>query len=163
MISPESATRRGLRPKTGGPGQDGDRGSASLEAAVILPLVVILTLLVVQFVMLWHGRHVAQAAAQSAARTAAAYQSTAGAGQSAGTEYIAGVAPTLLTQFSVQVDRDAGQAVASVHAEVLAIVPFTSFTVDEQATSPIEAFTAVSREFSNAEGSSAANPSADGG
>jgi hypothetical protein len=50
-----------------------------------------------------------------------------------------------------------------VHAEVLTIVPFTSFSVDEQATSPIEAFTDVSREFSNAEGSSAANPSADGG
>jgi len=116
----------------------------SLEAAIILPLTVIITLLVVQFVMLWHGRHVAQSAAHTAARAAATYQSTAAAGRSAGTEYLASVAPKLLTESSVQGDRGAGQAVATVHAEVLTIVPFASFSVDEQATSPIEAFTDAS-------------------
>ena len=120
---------------------ENDRGSASLEAAIILPLLVVLTLLVVQFVMVWHGRHLAQAAAQSAARTAAAYQGTAAAGRSAGSGYIAAVAPRLLPQASVDVDRGAAQVVASVHADVLTIVPFTTFTVDEEATSPVEAFT----------------------
>ncbi|ACV79104.1 TadE/TadG family type IV pilus assembly protein [Nakamurella multipartita] len=131
----------GPRPQTGRRHNDGDRGSASLDAVVILPLVVVLTLLVVQFVMVWHGRHLAQAAAQSAARTAAAYQSTAAAGQSAGAGYIAVVAPRLLPRASVHVDRGGTQAAASVHAEVLTIVPFATFTVDEQATSPVEAFT----------------------
>src|SRR5664280_400237 len=51
-----------------------DRGDATVEAVIIVPVLVVLTLLVVQFVLVWHGRHVAQAAAQTAARSAAAYQ-----------------------------------------------------------------------------------------
>jgi Flp pilus assembly protein TadG len=48
---------------------------------IIVPIIVVLTLLVVQFVLVWHGRHVAQAAAQNAARSAAAYQAQPAAGQ----------------------------------------------------------------------------------
>ena len=48
-----------------------DRGSTAVEAVIIIPVIVVLTLLVVQFVLLWHGRHLAQAAAQTAVRAAA--------------------------------------------------------------------------------------------
>ena len=120
---------------------DRDRGSATVEAVLIIPLAVVATLLVVQFVLVWHGRHVAQAAAQSAARAAAAYRSTAAAGESVGADYLAGVAPTLLPGRSVRVTRDAAAATAAVHADVLTLVPFLTFTVDERATAPVEAFT----------------------
>ena len=74
-----------------------DRGDATVEAVIIVPVIVVLTLLVVQFVLVWHGRHVAQAAAQTAARSAAAYQApTRGAGRPPGTQYLAEVAPNLL-------------------------------------------------------------------
>ena len=87
-----------------------DRGDATVEAVIIVPILVVLTLLVVQFVLVWHGRHVAQAAAQNAARSAAAYQAQAAAGPAAGDDYLGQVAPHLLPGRSVTVTRDAAGA-----------------------------------------------------
>jgi Flp pilus assembly protein TadG len=111
-----------------------------VEAVIIVPVIVVLTLLVVQFVLIWHGRHVAQAAAQTAARSAAAYQVGPAAGQAAGEEYLAAVAPTLLPGRTVTVTRDAAAATAVVQAGVLTIIPFASFAVHERSTAPLEIF-----------------------
>lgn len=132
-------TRRRWRRVAGDP----DRGSATVEAVLIVPIVVVLTMVVVQFVLLWHGRHVAQAAAQTAARSAAAYQATAAAGQADGNAYLQQVAPNLLPGRDVQVVRDATTVTVNVHADVLSVIPFGSFTVDESASAPVEAFTAA--------------------
>ena len=107
---------------------------------IIVPILVVLTLLVVQFVLVWHGRHVAQAAAQTAARSAAAYQAQPAAGQAAGDDYLAEVAPNLLPGRSVTVTRDAAGAMAIVSADVLTVIPFAAFHIQEQATAPLEIF-----------------------
>ena len=117
-----------------------DRGDASVEAVIIVPVIVVLTLLVVQFVLVWHGTHVAQAAAQTAARTAAAYRADLGTGQAAGAAYLAEVAPNLLPGRTVTVAGDAVTITAVVHAQVLTIVPFTAFDLQESATAPRERF-----------------------
>ena len=117
-----------------------DRGDATVEAVIIVPILVVLTLLVVQFVLVWHGRHVAQAAAQTAARSAAAYQAQPAAGQAAGDDYLAEVAPNLLPGRSVTVTRDAAGATAIVTADVLTVIPFAAFHIQEQATAPLEIF-----------------------
>jgi Flp pilus assembly protein TadG len=121
----------------------GDRGDVTVEAVIIVPVIVVLTLLVVQFVLIWHGRHVAQAAAQTAARSAAAYQGQPAAGQAAGEEYLAAVAPTLLPGRTVTVTRDATAATAVVQAGVLTIIPFAAFAVHERSTAPLEIFVAA--------------------
>ena len=118
----------------------GDRGEATVEAVVIIPVIVVLTMLVVQFVLVWHGRHVAQAAAQTAARSAAAYQADPGAGSAAGDAYLAEVAPNLLPQRSVTASVDAGSATVTVQADVLTVIPFASFDIHETATLPREIF-----------------------
>jgi len=107
---------------------------------IIVPILVVLTLLVVQFVLVWHGRHVAQAAAQNAARSAAAYQAQAAAGPAAGDDYLGQVAPHLLPGRSVTVTRDAAGATAIVSADVLTVIPFAAFHLQEQATVPLEIF-----------------------
>jgi len=117
-----------------------DRGNATVEAVIIVPVIVVLTLLVVQFVLVWHGRHVAQAAAQTAARSAAAYQAQPAVGQAAGDEYLAEVAPNLLPGRVVSVTRDAAGATAIVTAGVLTVIPFAAFQIQEQATVPLEIF-----------------------
>ena len=117
-----------------------DRGDATVEAVIIVPVIVVLTLLVVQFVLVWHGRHVAQAAAQNAARSAAAYQAQPAAGQAAGDDYLAEVAPNLLPDRSVTVTRDAAGATAIVSADVMTVIPFAAFHIQEQATAPLEIF-----------------------
>ena len=117
-----------------------DRGDATVEAVIIVPVIVVLTLLVVQFVLVWHGRHVAQAAAQNAARSAAAYQAQPAAGQAAGDDYLAQVAPHLLPGRSVTVIRDAAGVTVIVSADVLTVIPFAAFHIQEQATAPLEIF-----------------------
>ena len=117
-----------------------DRGNASVEAVIIVPIIVLLTLLVVQFVLVWHGRHVAQAAAQSAARSAAAYQADPAAGQAGGNQYLAEVAPNLLPGHAVTVTRDADTVTVTVSAHVLTVIPFASFDVQEKATAAQEMF-----------------------
>ena len=117
-----------------------DRGDATVEAVIIIPVIVVLTLLVVQFVLVWHGRHIAQAAAQTAARSAAAYQAQPAVGQAAGDEYLAEVAPNLLPGRVVSVTRDAAGATAIVTAGVLTVIPFAAFQIQEQATVPLEIF-----------------------
>ena len=117
-----------------------DRGDATVEAVIIVPVIVVLTLLVVQFVLVWHGRHVAQAAAQTAARSAAAYQAQPAVGQAAGDEYLAEVAPNLLPGRVVSVTRDAAGVTVVVTADVLTVIPFAGFHVQEQATAPLEIF-----------------------
>ena len=110
---------------------------------IIVPVIIIATLVVVQFVLLWHGRHVAQAAAQTAARAAATYQGSAEGGRADGDAYLAEVAPNLLPGRNISVTRDASTVVVTVHADVLTVIPFGNFTVDEQASAPVEAFTSA--------------------
>ena len=117
-----------------------DRGDASVEAVIIVPVIVVLTLLVVQFVLVWHGTHVAQAAAQTAARTAAAYRADPGDGQAAGDAYLAEVAPNLLPGRTVTVTADAATVTSTVHAQVLTILPFASFDIHESSSAPRERF-----------------------
>ncbi len=117
-----------------------DRGDATVEAVIIVPVIVLLTLLVVQFVLVWHGRHVAQAAAQTAAQSAATYQAQPGVGQAAGDQYLAEVAPNLLPGRSVAVTRDATAVTVIVTADVLTVIPFAGFHIQEQATAPLEIF-----------------------
>ena len=122
---------------------DPDRGSATAEAVIILPILVLLTMVVVQFVLVWHGRHVAQAAAQTAARSAAAYQATAAVGQADGDAYLQQVGSNLLPGRTVRVDRDATTVTVTVTADVLTVIPFGSFTIDESATTAVEAWTTI--------------------
>jgi Flp pilus assembly protein TadG len=122
---------------------ESDRGSTVAEAVIIVPVIIIATLVVVQFVLLWHGRHAAQAAAQTAARAAATYQGSAEGGRADGDAYLAQVAPTLLPGRDIWVTRDATTVVVTIHADVLRVVPFGTFTIDERASAPVEAFTPI--------------------
>ena len=119
---------------------DSDRGSAVVEAVFIIPVIVILSMMIIQFALVWHGRHVAQAAAQSGAIAAAGYRSSPGVGERTAEEYLAQVAPNLLAARSVTASADAAGVSVEVHAHVLTLVPFADFQVDESATSPAEAF-----------------------
>ena len=117
-----------------------DRGSTVAEAVIIVPVIILLTLVVVQFVLVWHGRHLAQAAAQTAARAAATYRGTAEDGRADAEAYLAQVAPSLLPGREVSVTRDTATVTVTIHADVLTVIPFGGFTVDERASAPVEAF-----------------------
>lgn len=122
------------------PRRGNEDGYSTIEAAFTLPAMILLTMLVVQYALLWHGRHVAQAAALNAVRAARTYQSTAEAGQNAATSYLAHVAPNLLTSPSVTTSRTATTVTVQVHARLLSVVPFADFDVTQTAAGPVERF-----------------------
>ena len=115
-----------------------DRGYNLVETVIIVPVIIVFTMLVLQFAMLWHARHIAQAAA--AARAAAGYSADAAQGRADVAGYLAQVAPNLLSQATVTVDRGAATVTVAVHASVLSVIPFGSFSVDERAAVPVEQF-----------------------
>jgi Flp pilus assembly protein TadG len=119
-----------------------DRGYSILEAVIVVPTIIVFTLLVVQFALLWHGRHVAEAAAQAAARSAARYSASAATGQADGASYLAQVAPRLLQDPVVTVTRGPLRVQVTVRATVLSVIPFAAFTVSEAAAVPVEVFVA---------------------
>ena len=117
-----------------------DDGYSIVEAAITLPVIFLLTMFVVQWAIVWHARNVAQATAQEALRTAQSYQSTASAGESDGNNYVAQVAPHVLGKNCVSVTRSAAMVTVRVHCDVISLVPFGHFSVDETASGPVEKY-----------------------
>ena len=102
---------------------------------------IVLTVLVLQFAMVWHGKHVATAVAQTGVQGAAGYRATAADGQARASGYLADVAPKLLRDATVTVDRSGTSVTARVTARIPSVVPFTHFDVLEVVTGPVERFT----------------------
>ncbi|HEY3717759.1 MAG TPA: TadE/TadG family type IV pilus assembly protein [Jatrophihabitantaceae bacterium] len=121
--------------------REGDRGFLALEAVIIIPVAIILTMLVVQYVMLWHARNVAEAAAQNGLRAARAYQASAAQGQASASDYLHNVAGGMLTNTHVDANRSATTVTVHVSAHVKSVIPFGHFTVAEHAIGPVERFT----------------------
>jgi Flp pilus assembly protein TadG len=113
-----------------------------VEVVIVLPAVILFTMMVVQYALVWHARHVAEAAAQDGLRAARSYQATAGEGQTAVSDYLNQVAPRLLTSTNVSVDRTATTVTVRVRGDVLSAIPGADFTVDETAVGPVERFIA---------------------
>ncbi len=124
-----------------------DAGYSVVEAVITLPVLILLVMIVIQQVMLWHGRHVAQQAAQTGLRAGRAYQATPANGQAAADSYIRQVAPNLLTNPNVDVQRSAVTVTVTVRAHVpavlpVALLPGSSLDIVEAASGPVERFVA---------------------
>jgi Flp pilus assembly protein TadG len=117
-----------------------DRGFTALEATIAIPVAFTLILIAIQFVLIWHARHVATDAAQDALHAAAGYRSTAALGRAVAEDQLATVAPHLLTGTQVAVNRDAATVIVRVRGTVESVVPFLSFHIDETATGAVEQY-----------------------
>ncbi len=116
-----------------------DCGYGILEVVITFPVLILMVGGVVQFALLWHGRNVAEAAAQGGLRSARGYASTAELGQQDARSYLSQVAPNLLQNPDVQVDRTLTTVTVTVRADVLSIVPL-GLTVRETVAGPVERF-----------------------
>lgn len=117
-----------------------ERGFGTLEAVIAIPVVVMLTMLVIQVVMIYHARNVTQAAAADGLRVARGYQATAVQGETAAEQYLASVAPKLLDHPHCHVRRGRTTVLIVCDASVASVVPFGSYTVTEQAHGSVERF-----------------------
>ncbi|WP_412740968.1 TadE family protein [Krasilnikovia sp. MM14-A1259] len=118
-----------------------DAGAATAELVIAMPLLLFLVMAVIQAGVWMHATHVAQAAATRAATTAAAFQSSAGAGQGAGSNTLAAIGSGVLKQPSVSVSRTATEVRVEIHGKATTVVPGMGWGVTAVVVRPVERWT----------------------
>lgn len=114
-----------------------------MEWALLTPVLILLMLVVVQFTMVFHARHVALAAAQSGARVGRTAP-VGGGWQTEATAKAAGdvaaIGPELLSGLDVQAGEAGDQRWVEVSGYAVAVIPFMKFHVSQRSQGPIECF-----------------------
>ncbi len=119
-----------------GPGR-GDPGSTTVEFVVLVPLMVLLLMVVVQFGVYFHTRAVVTTAAHQGADNARVLSGSAEAGDNAATQFLDQSAGALHDR-SVRVDRTDMQVTVTITGEVVSLIPFASFPIDISISAPVE-------------------------
>jgi Flp pilus assembly protein TadG len=126
-----------------------ERGTATLELAVVAPTLMLLILGVLQFGLWHHGQHVVTTAALEAARTAAAEDGSAGAGEARALQLIAHGLGAAARDPGASVSLDGGAARASVTATLDGLLPIPgldSFSLHSEASVFRERFRPANEE-----------------
>jgi len=119
-----------------------ERGSSSLELALLAPGLLLLTLLIVQTAFWFHARQVAQAAVEQGARATRAYQGTEDRGRRVTTDYFGRLGGPKVTEAppNVNASRGATNVTVTLTTTSVKVIPFWSWPVVVRAGGPIEQF-----------------------
>jgi Flp pilus assembly protein TadG len=118
-----------------------DRGAATTQLVLVVPLVLLLAFLVVQFALAWHARHIAQYAAQRALAAARVEDGTAAAGRAQAWRSIDNLGAHILIRPSVTVDRQPAHTSVRVEGTVITVVPGMHLHIAGTAAGPTERLT----------------------
>ena len=121
----------------------GQRGTASLELALVAPALMVLVLGVVQFGLLYHARQVVQGAALEGARVTASEDGTAAAGTGRAIEVLREGLGGAATDEGASASVTPGVARVQVTARVAGLLPIpglSSFLISSEATAYRERF-----------------------
>ena len=120
-----------------------DRGSSSVEFAILFPIIIVMLFGGPQLAMWYFAREAADAAAASAARAASVVGATGGDGQSAADDYLAKVGTGTITSYTVTETDTATSVTIHIHASVPNVIPLPGFSpsVDVSVTRGKERFT----------------------
>ncbi|WP_245623317.1 TadE/TadG family type IV pilus assembly protein [Spirillospora albida] len=114
-----------------------------MEWALLTPVLILVMLVVVQFAMVFHARHVALAAAQSGARVART-QPPGGGWQDAAVTKATGdvrkIGPNLISGLDVAAGEADDERWVEVSGQAVRVIPFMTFTVRQRSQGPIECF-----------------------
>lgn len=114
-----------------------ERGTASLELALVAPTLMLLALGVLQFGLWYHAQNVVKTAALESARVAAAEDGTAGAGRARALVLVAEGLGSAATQPATTVSVGPEVARATVTARLRGLLPIpglSSFPLSSEAT-----------------------------
>ncbi|MYT27486.1 MULTISPECIES: TadE/TadG family type IV pilus assembly protein [unclassified Streptomyces] len=118
-----------------------DRGAASTQLVLVIPVLLLLAMLIVQFALVWHARHIAQYAAQRALATARAQHGSAADGRAQAARSLVALGSRTLTTPSVAVERTTTQTTVRVRGTVMAVVPGLHLHASGTAAGPTERLT----------------------
>ncbi|MFC4586598.1 TadE/TadG family type IV pilus assembly protein [Sphaerisporangium corydalis] len=145
---------RGLRgrfaggQRAGRPGAGrGERGATVIELALIMPVVLVVILLIVQFALVFHGRQVADAAAREGARIARGAGTGSsgwqGSAEARARGIVKTIGPKMLQRVAVRAWEKGDQRGVTVEGDAVAVVPLLpgmSFKITSTFGGPIECF-----------------------
>lgn len=123
------------------PRRRGERGTATGELVVLLPLLFTILFAGVQGAVYYHARTLAIGAAQEGARAAAREHGTLTSGTTAARAFLHDVAGDALTGVSVTGTRTATTATITVRGTSLSLIPGWVPTVEQTARLPVERIT----------------------
>lgn len=115
-----------------------ERGSATVELAVLMPLLLATLFGGIQAGMVFHARHIAIAAAQEGAREASAYQASLPDGISTATTVATDWAGTTLTGLHVTGQRTATRVSITVQGTATSLLPGMTWPIEQTASLPVE-------------------------
>lgn len=117
-------------------------GDAVTETVIVVPVLLLLIMVVVQFGLWYHAEHVVQAAAQEGVRAARALDGTPADGKERARRFLAVTAASLIKEPAVQATRDDRQAAVEVTGRAVAVIPGLHLGVHGRAVSATEIFQA---------------------
>lgn len=116
-----------------------DDGITTTEWAILLPILLLLVMLTIQFGLLFHAGQVADAAADEGLEAAQAERGSAAAGQATAQQFADD--DQVLEQPQVTADRSADTVTVTVTGRIPTLVPgFSYLTVSRTASGPVERF-----------------------
>ena len=127
----------------GNPRGESDRGSSSVEFAILVPIIVALLFAGPQLALWYFAREAADAAAHAGARAASVSGAAGEAGREAADQYLARLGTGTITRYSVAEQDTATTVSVRVFAEVPNVIPLPGFspTVDVTVVRGKERFT----------------------
>ena len=117
-----------------------EQGSAAVELVLLTPVLMVCVLVVVQFALWQHARHVLLAAAQEGARAARAQGASAQDGRVRAQDYIARIGPDLVSAPIVDVDRTVDEVTVTIRGQAVNILPGLALRVTATSAGPVERF-----------------------
>lgn len=118
-----------------------DEGVATVEAAILMPLVMLLVLLAIQIGLVHHARQSVIAAAQAGGQDAASVGGTADTGKARAEVFLARVAGNELHDTAVQVSATGETVTVEVTGSVVSVLPGWKPRVGGTVQVPVERLT----------------------
>ncbi|TVZ84784.1 TadE family protein [Streptomyces sp. BK340] len=119
-----------------------DRGDASIQMAIIFPVVLLATIAVIQASMWYFARQIALTAAREGATAARAYQAGPGDGAARARSVLERTAGDSLRGYSVSVSSDGQRVRVEVSGTAMSMIPgLSGLQVTQSASGPVERWT----------------------
>ena len=115
-----------------------ERGMTTIQVAILFPVVLFWTMLIVQYGLWWHAKQVANAAAAEAVDAAQVSTGSARDGEDAAASYLAQSGN--LDNITVTVSREPTVVTVEVRGEAPQLVPGFAWSVTARSTAPVERF-----------------------
>lgn len=136
------SSTRAPRPRRRTVAGPSERGSASIQMVLLLPVLFTVMFLGMQAALFYHARSVAIAAAQEGARASSVEDGSGGAGAAAAASFVAAAGgEDVIKGARVSSSRTAEVATVTVTGTSLSVIPGWSPFVRQLATAPVERIT----------------------